>query len=124
MMNLPEKWFARILGGLIIAALLFGLFALRQCGVTKSAKTQATLEHNQGSAAMQSGGDAANTVGNRMALDRQFEEITEENNNAIRNAKGSDAPVDPAVRDAGLAGLCKRAAYSGNPKCVRNTPAR
>ena len=42
----------------------------------------------------------------------------------IRNAKGADAPVDPAVRDAGLASLCRRAAYRSSERCLRFTSSR
>ena len=121
---IPSRFFARIVGGLVLIALFSGFLILRQCESTKTAKREATLNATQGSAAIQSGGDADDTVGNRMTLDAHFDEITGENDDAIRNATGADAPVDPAVRDAGLVGLCKRAAYSRDPKCLRYTPAR
>ena len=40
----------------------------------------------------------------------------------IRNAKGSDAAVDPAVRDAGVRALCLRNASRNDPKCRVQQP--
>ena len=64
------------------------------------------------------GGDP--TEGEQSATDT----ITRENDHAIRTAPGADAPVDPALRDTGLAGLCRRAAYRGDPKCVQHADPR
>ena len=124
MMNLPEKVFARIVGAMVILALIGGLLALQQCASARSAKTRATLDHNQGTAAIQSGRDAVDVVGTRGQRETAIDAITKENDHDIRKALGANTAVNPAVRDAGLAGLCKRAAYSRDAKCVRFTPPR
>jgi hypothetical protein len=50
------------------------------------------------------------------------ETLSRENQNAILNAPGADAPVDPALRDAWLDGLCRRAAYRDHPRCASVRP--
>ena len=110
-----------IAGGVV---LLLGFLWLRSCDEARSAKTQAKLSTGQAGAAIQSGGDAANTIGNRMEADAASDLTTRENADAIRNAEGAGAPVAAAVRDAGLAGLCRRAAYSRDARCVQPPTAR
>jgi hypothetical protein len=90
----------------------------------RTAKTEARLATGQAGAALASGQDSANTIGNRMDADAAEDTITRENDDAIRNAHGASAPVDPALRDAGLAGLCRRAAYHNNPKCLQHADPR
>lgn len=102
--------------GVVVALSL--LFAVRSCQQSRTAKTEAKLATGQADAAMKSGADAVQTVGNRMDADAATDTITRENNDAIRNAEGADAPVAAGVRDAGLASLCRRAAYRRDPKCL------
>lgn len=79
---------------------------------------------NQAHAVQQSGTDAVNTTGNVSARSEATDALTRENSNAIHNAPGASAPVDPGVRDAGLIGLCRRSVYHSDPKCLRFTVAR
>lgn len=115
---------AKIILALAVIALIAGIFAVRSCQSAQTASTREKLSTGQAGAAIASGQDSVNTIGNRMDADAATDTITRENDDAIRNAKGADAPVDPAVRDAGLASLCRRASYSGNPKCVQHTDPR
>lgn len=85
----------------------------------KSAKVEARLGANQVEAATESGADAVETIGKQMAAEGTHDTITRENDDAIRNAEGADAPVAPAVRDAGRRSLCRRAAYRGDSKCLQ-----
>lgn len=115
----PIAW---IIGALVILILVLALLgSLHSCS---TAKTQAKLNANQADAAIASGSDAANTTGDVASRQADEDALTGENDHAIRTAPGADAPVDPAARDAALASLCRRAAYRGDPKCVRFTPAR
>jgi hypothetical protein len=116
----------QIIGGLILFALLIvaALFVREQWRQVRSAKTSERVAKGQSAAAIESGADAANTIGNRAAADADADTLTRENTDAIRNADGADAPVAGGVRDAGLASLCRRAAYSRDPRCVQQAPAR
>lgn len=109
---------------LIVAVSLICLFGVSQCQRAQNASTAAKVAKGQAGAAIESGGDAADTVGNRMTADAETDAITQENRDAIHNAEGARAPVAPAVRNAGLDSLCRRAAYSHDPRCLQRAPAR
>jgi uncharacterized protein HemX len=121
-----EKLGAKIIAILILAAFVIGLawFGLTQWRHARTAATESRLQQNQGTAAVESAKDAIATQGAAAARETASEALTAANEKEIRNAKGSDAAVDPAVRDAGLAGLCRRAAYRGDKRCLRFTPTR
>lgn len=114
-----DKWGGRLLLGAVVVLVIAGLLVLKSCNDARSAKTQAKLSTGQAGAAIDSGKDAVNTLGNRTAADDAGDTITKENSDAIHNAQGADAPVTPAVRDAGLASLCRRAAHKRDPKCLQ-----
>ena len=90
----------------------------------KRAKVEAELNRNVAESALESGKDAVGTVGAQQAAEAASDRLSAENEKDIRNAKGADASVDPAVRDATLRSLCKRAAYRLDPKCVQYAPPR
>ncbi len=115
-----------VIAGLAAAAvvLLLALFAWHEWRPAGTAKAETRLATGQAAAALASGQDAGNAIGNRMDSDATTDTITRENDHAIRTAPGADAPVDPALRDAGLAGLCRRAAYRGDPKCLQHPDPR
>lgn len=113
---------ALIAAGILI--LMMGMLLLNQCQKTRNAKAEADLYLEQADAAVRSGRDAVDTFGNRVAEDAAGDALTRENDNAIRNAEGASAPVAYGVRDAGLASLCRRAAYRGDPKCVQYADPR
>jgi hypothetical protein len=105
-------------------ALLLALLLLGQCQKLRVVAAKASLSAATGQAALDSGKDAVGAVGAVSASASAGDAITRENERAILSAPGAQVVVDPAVRDAGLVGLCRRAAYRGDPKCVRFTPAR
>jgi hypothetical protein len=88
-----------------------------------TARTEARLQTNQTGAAMASGADAVETLGQTAAAEAAADTITRENDRAIRNAPGAGAPVDPAADAAGRASLCRRAAYRGRPECLQQPVA-
>ncbi|MDB5708702.1 MAG: hypothetical protein JWL96_772 [Sphingomonas bacterium] len=114
----------RAMAALAIVTLLAGLLTLDRCQAARTAHTAAKLATGQADAAVQSGADAVNTVGNRMSADAAIDTITQENRDAITKADGASAPVAAPVRDAGLRSLCGRAAYRGNPRCVQHADPR
>lgn len=115
---------AIVLLGFCAALVIAVLFGLSQCQRAQNARTTANVAKGQAGASIESGGDAVGTVGNRSAADAASDQITRENEDAIRKADGSSAPVAAPVRDAGLNSLCRRAAYRGDPRCVQPPPAR
>lgn len=111
----------------LIAAVLFALAAWWLVATLtggKSARVQADLNKSQAGAAMESGRDAVGAVSSAAERSSNADQMTQENRHAIQKAPGADAPVDPAVRAAGLNSLCKRAAYRERPECLQHAPAR
>ena len=125
-MDWIEKNLARSITIAVAAAsmILLALFGWHQWQATRTAKAEARLATGQAGAALASGQDAANSIGNRMDADAAIDALTRENDHAIRTAPGADAPVDPALRDAALRGLCRRAAYRHDPKCLQHADPR
>lgn len=100
------------------------LLALYSCSRQRDAATEAKISSGQAGAAIQSGADAVDMLGNRADADAATDEITRENANAIHHAEGADAPVAADARAAGLRSLCKRQAYRDDPKCLRVPDSR
>jgi hypothetical protein len=114
----------KVIATLAVFALLGALLTLDRCRAARTARAETELAIGQADAAVQSGADAANTVGNRMSADAAIDTMTQENRDAITKADGASAPVAAPVRNAGLRSLCGRAAYSGNPRCVQHADPR
>lgn len=108
------------LGIAVFVLIVGGYFTVRQFFLG-SVKTEIKLDKEQGKAAATSGKDAVDTLGNTMANEQAADLITRENQDAIRNAQGAGAPVDPSLRDAGIASLCRRAAYRRDPRCLQHS---
>lgn len=118
------KGAARVILFLSVAAIVLALMFLTQCATTRNAKTEANASKGQAGASMASGSDAVDAVGNVQASEQATDQVTKENNDAIRNAEGADAPVAAPVRDAGLASLCRRASYRNDPRCLQHAAPR
>lgn len=121
--SLTPRGVAWLLGA-VLAAVLAGLLVWNSWQSRAVAKTEARLSQGQTGAALESGRDAVATLGKTSGFEAATDTITEENQRAIRNAPGADAPVDPASRDTGLRSVCRRAAYRGRPECLQFAPAR
>ena len=89
----------------------------------KRARAEAELNAGRADAGIASGQDAANTVGAAGGRESAIDQRTRENEHAIRNAPGADAPVDDGVHGAGIDSLCRRAAYSRDPRCLQQPPS-
>src|SRR5436190_15778918 len=111
----------------IVVACAFLLFAiimtLAYCQNQRSKGAQSRVEQSQAGAQANSSADAIGTVANRGADEAASEDLTRSNEKDIRNAKGSNAAVDPAARDAGLRALSMRRAYRDDPQCKLLKPA-
>ena len=114
--------------GLLVAVLAVTLFAGQivrgMMASGRTAKAEVHLGTAQAGAAAATASDAVNTVASSAASEAAIDAVTMENDRAIRSAPGAAAPVDPGVRNAGLVGLCKRAAYLRDQRCLQFTPAR
>jgi hypothetical protein len=102
--------------GVILLIVAVGLF-VKSCDNRRSRAAQARVERSQAEAQANSAADAVNTVAASGEAAAASEALTRSNEKDIRDAKGSNAAVDPAARDAGLRALCLRRAYRDDPKC-------
>lgn len=107
-----------VIGGVVAALALWWLVATLTGG--KRAKVEAQLNSNIAGAALDSGRDAVNTVGDEQASESAADAITIQNAVTIHSAIGADAPVAPAVKNAGLASICRRASARNDPKCAKH----
>jgi hypothetical protein len=97
--------------------LLLGILQVRSCQQANQRAAQARVDRGQGEAFQNSAGDAINTITGVAGNEQAGADLTRTNEREIRDAKGSTAAVDPAVRDAGLRSLCRRAAYRNSERC-------
>lgn len=121
------KWLtpSRIVAAVVALILVLGFLQVRSCTQAREKAAEARVERGQAGAGKESFKDAIATTGNVSAAQTAGEDLTRSNEKEIRDAKGADAAVDPGVRDAGLASLCRRAAYRDSERCrLRGTPAR
>jgi hypothetical protein len=105
-------------------ALMLALLLLGQCQRARNAGAEAALAGASGRAAVESGKDAVGAVGAVSARESAGNDIGRTNDAEIHAADGAAQAVPVAVDAAGRAGLCRRAAYQRDPKCMRFTPAR
>lgn len=129
MMDLRAKLAGRglmlILWGVgVIAAAIFVYSIYSSLVGGKRAAVEAKLNTEVAGAAMDSGRDAVGTVGEQQTVETTIDRTTRGNADEIRAAAGADDAVNPAVRDAGIASLCRRAAYHNDPGCVQLTSPR
>ena len=117
---------ARPVAWIIAGAILFCLIGLtvHSCTSARQASTEANLATSAGEASVGNGKDAVNSISGAAARTADTDKTTLENADAIRNAEGADAPVNPAVRNAGLDSLCRRAAYRCTEQCLQRAAAR
>lgn len=106
-----------VLAALALAVLLLGGLQLRSCRQARQQAAQSRVDKGQNKALSDSAKDAIAVQGAASARERANDDLTRSNEEDIRNAKGADAAVDPAVRDAALRSLCRRAAYRDGERC-------
>ena len=113
--NLSIKVIAMIVAAAVLVAVI--AFGVRSCDKHRSEAAQARLQRDQGSAQSNSAADAVSAVAASSAASEASEELTRQNEQQIRAAPGASDKVNPAVRDAGIAALCRREAYRNDPRC-------
>lgn len=101
----------------VLALIIGPMLVVRSCDKRHSQAAQERVEDSQAQAASNSAADAIATVSASGRNEAASEELTRSNEKAIRAADGANDAVNPSVRDAGLASLCRRKAYRNDPKC-------
>ena len=109
---IPAATLSRIAIGMVLIALLFGLLALRSCNVARTARTEAHLATGQRGAAIESGSDAVQTLGNAQAAERATHATVKEGTDAINQAPGGDS------NDAADRAACRLRSYRHSGKCI------
>ena len=97
---------------ILAIALLFHLWQR-----SRTEATRAKLGESQAEASVESGRDALDTYDNATDREAAIDATTQENDRDIRNAEGAGTDVGEPVRNAGMAALCRRAAYRNDPRC-------
>lgn len=110
---------AKVIAIIVLGAVVLGLgwLAVAQWQKSRTAAAESRLQQGQTEALSNSAKDAIATEGAAAAQERASEDLTRTNQEEIRNAKGADAAVNPAARDAGLRAVCRRAAYRDSQRC-------
>ena len=108
---------------LVAALILAGFLLANSLARGNGKKVEAELRAGQADAGIASGQDAANTVAGAGAREGAIDQQTRDNEHAIHSAPGADNPVDNAVHGVGIDGLCKRAAYHRDPRCLPHPTA-
>jgi len=107
-----EKTAARMILGLSIVALLVGLFALHSCQTARTAKTGEKLATGQRGAAIESGSDAVQTIGNAMVNEAEIQTTVKDGTDAINAAPAGNS------NDAADRATCRLRSYRHSGKCV------
>lgn len=105
-----------------VVALVLGVVLLATCQGWRTAGAKAALGNAAGRAAVESGKDAIGAAGAVSASVAAYDEQGRKTDAEIRRAAGADTPVPAAVDAAVRRGLCRRAAYRRDPKCLQRAP--
>jgi negative regulator of sigma E activity len=115
--GLATRTIAMIVAACVLVAV--GAFVVHSWDKRRSEAAQSRVQHSQSEALSNSGADAVNTVAASGKAAAASEELTRSNEQQIRAAQGANDKANPAVRDAGIAALCRRQAYANDPRCHR-----
>lgn len=102
---------------LLLLTVLLLVGSPASCARLRSQAAEGRLAQEQGAALSRSARDAVAVQGRSNRRERESEVLSQSNERNIRNATGAESQVDPHVRDAGLAGLCRRDAYRDSQRC-------
>jgi hypothetical protein len=107
----------KIIGGLLVVALILGILWLNGCEKRRSIGAQQKVERSQGEAASNSARDAIATQGQVNANEQASSDLGRQNEGQIRGSEGANVVVAPGVSSAGLESLCRREAYKNSSRC-------
>jgi hypothetical protein len=103
----------------VVLTVVFGGYMAVKRFFTHGVSTEAKLGKNQTNAAITSGHDAVETIGNRQAADAEGQRTVQETKDAINRANDAGS-----VTDAGRSGLCRLASHRSSPECLRGAPPK
>ena len=106
------KSVAAIVFVLGIIALITTVISIRSCSTMQTAKTEVKLATGQTEAAIESGADGVNTVGNSAANATKIHQTAKEGTDAIEAAPAGDS------NDAADRAACRMRIYRHSPKCI------
>lgn len=109
---------AYLIIGLVAFALLFAGYQAVKHFFSSGAKTEARLGKNQTGAAIETGRDAVETIGNRQAADGEGRRTVQETKDEINKQTTATG-----VTGAGRRGLCGLASHRRDPQCVQPSPS-
>lgn len=112
-----SKLVSRILIGAVVVILLLGFLQVRSCQQARQKAAQSKVDRGQAGALRSSATDAIETVSNIAEAASESEALGRRNAEEIGNAQGADDRVNPAVRDAGVRAICRRASSRNDPRC-------
>lgn len=94
-----------------LALVAVPLVVLRSCESARTAGTQAKLSAGQGQAAIESGADAVQTIGNATARETEIHQTVKDATDAIAHAPAGDS------NDAADRAACQLRTYRDQPRC-------
>lgn len=106
-----------LIAALVLTLVAWGGWTLWTRATT--AETKARIEARKSDNALQSGADAANTVGTRAQIDVNIDATSRRNSDEIYSIPGAQAPVSVDVNRASIVRMCRYAANRNNPNCVQ-----
>lgn len=116
----PTGWASiAAVGAIILILAVGGWWMLTEPGRQRAAANLAGASQVVSDARAASGADAVSVVTKNAASEREIDQQSTENRDAILNVPGASAPVDPAVGDAGRRAVCLRKSARCLPGCVR-----
>lgn len=116
-MNFLASTVGKIIAALVLVVIVLGGLQFCSWQRARQQAAESRLQRNQTEALSNSAQDAIATQGRSQAEERASEELSRSNEKEIRDAEGANDRVNPAVRDAGLRSLCRRAAYRDSERC-------
>ncbi len=118
--TIATRTIAMLAGALFLLAVIG--FGVTQCQQRRNAASQARLDAAQGEAGQESAKDAIGSVVAVGGREAASGDITRQNSTEIRNAQGSSDKINPDLRDAGFASLCRRPSFrnsaTGKLRCA------
>ncbi len=105
----------RIRSALVIAGVIFlvlGILWLRSCNAERKANAEAELQRNRSDAAIKSGSDAVETIGNAQVREQKTQDTVEQGKREIENAEPGNS------NDAADRAACRMPSYAHHPRCI------
>lgn len=107
-----SKAAAKAIAIAVFVLLIIGVLFLRQCSAERTADARGKLATEQGTAAIQSGQDAVQTIGNTQAREADIHATVQEGTDEIQAAPAGNSNT------AAERATCRLRSYRNSSKCV------